>query len=294
MAFSTLRSKERDNIKYLQYPYGRQVKNMLKILVPGYATSSYERPLEKAVELAKSADAEVHLLYVFDRSMTARPFLVSLQSKIDKRAVTKRTVEHMAEKLFSEAAEKMGDDKKIHTKCVSGTPVSEILEYAVANKIDIIMVQWDKIGREVVEKAPKDMAVYQVKGEEILKEVNIVSRDDLRRHAQVSVLNAKYNIGEEILFLPLVAVEDVSFKSGDIKSIKIDPILVPPSYHMVQCPYARHGVGFPIAVCGPQLQKIEDGRDVDCVIFAAVQDGDVQKNDLIGTLPASPITEFLP
>ena len=48
-----------------------------------------------------------------------------------------------------------------------------------------------------------------------------------------------------------------------------------------------------MAVSGPGLQKIEDGRDIDCVIFAAVQDGDVRKNDLIGTLPVSPITEFL-
>lgn len=265
---------------------------MIKILVPTYIPSLYERPVEKAAELVKSAEAEVHLLYIFDESMRpSHTILGTIRDRMERSDLTELNIKSMADRFFSHASKKIGKDA--HTKMVKGKPSTEILKYAKENKIGVIMMPYDKVSQRVVENAPKDMAVYQIKGEEVFREVGIVSRDKERiiRKTEVGVLNAQYDVGAHVQFSPIIAAETKKYKAGEIKPIRIHALEIPPYYYAVQSFYARHGLGHPIAMGGPEVHRIEDGRYVDYVSFVAVLDGTVGENDLIGAIALFPFKE---
>ena len=262
---------------------------MIRILVPTYIPSQYERTVVKAAELVKSAEAEVHLLYVFDESMRpTHTIMGAIRDRIEKTDITELNIHGLAETFFSDASKKIGKD--VHTKMVKGKPAEEILKYANKHKIGIIMMPYDKVSQRVVEEAPKDIAVYQIKGLEVFREVGIVSREKERvvRRTEVGVLNAQYDVGEEVQFLPIISAETKEFKAGDVKTIKIQTLEIPPNYYAVQSFYARHGLGHPIAMGGAEITRIEDGRVVDHVSFVAVLDGTVGENDLVGAIALFP------
>ncbi len=265
---------------------------MIKILVPTYIPSLYGRPVDKAAELVKSADAEVHLLYVFDESMRpSHTILGAIRDRMEGSDLTELNIKGLADRFFSDASKKIGKDA--HTKMVNGKPSEEILKYAKEHNIAVIMMPYDKVSQRVVEEAPKEVAVYQIKGEEVFREVGIVSREKERiiRKTEVGVLNAQYDVGEHVQFLPIISAETKEFGAGEIKPIKIQALEIPPNYYAVQSFYARHGLGHPIAMGGPEIHRIEDGRVVDYVSFIAVLDGEVGENDLIGAIALFPFKE---
>ncbi|MDY6964946.1 MAG: DUF22 domain-containing protein [Halobacteriota archaeon] len=265
---------------------------MIKILVPTYIPSLYERPVKKTAELVKGIDAEVHLLYIFDESMRSSPTILgAIRDRIEGTNLTELNIEGMAERFFSEASETIGRD--VSTKMVKGKPSKEILKYATRHKIGIIMMPYDKVSQRVMEEAPKDIAVYQIKGAEVFKEVRVVNREGEKvvRKAEVGILNAQYDVGEEVQFLPMVAAETKEFKAGEVKPLKIHTLEIPPNYYAVQSFYARHGLGHPIAMGGADIKRIENGRTVDYVSFLAVLDGRVEENDLVSAIALFPFKE---
>ena len=182
----------------------------------------------------------------------------------------------------------IGEDVK--TTMVKGKPIDEIPKYVKEHKIDIIIMPYDKTSGELNDKLPRDVAIYQIKGEEILKEVKIVNREGERivRKEEVDILNATYDVGEEVLFLPIISAETKEYDRGEVKPIKVHTLKIPENYYAVQSFYARHGLGHPIAMGGSEVRRIEDGRDVDYVSFMAVIGGTVEENDLIGAIALFP------
>ena len=88
----------------------------------------------------------------------------------------------------------------------------------------------------------------------------------------------------EVVIEPIVADEDMEFKQGDIKPIKIKKIKIPPMSVLLICPYGRHRVGHVIAVGEEVPMPISVEREVNMAMFACGFDGEVKKGDLIGML----------
>ena len=91
-------------------------------------------------------------------------------------------------------------------------------------------------------------------------------------------------IKNEVKIEPIVADEDMEFKQGDIKPIRIKKIKIPPMSVLLICPYGRHRVGQVIAVGEEIPMPIEAEREADMATFACGMDGEVRKGDLIGML----------
>lgn len=82
----------------------------------------------------------------------------------------------------------------------------------------------------------------------------------------------------------IVAAEDVEFKSGEIKPIKIKNMPIPPNHIGILASYARNKYGQVIAIGEDVPLPIEMNRGADYATFIAAIDGKVKKGDLIGTL----------
>jgi len=91
-------------------------------------------------------------------------------------------------------------------------------------------------------------------------------------------------IKNDVKIEPIVADEDMEFKQGDIKPIRIKKIKIPPMSVLLICPYGRHRVGQVIAVGEEIPMPIEAEREADMATFACGMDGEVRKGDLIGML----------
>lgn len=82
----------------------------------------------------------------------------------------------------------------------------------------------------------------------------------------------------------LVAAEDIKFKAGEIKPLKIKHVTIPPNHIGILASYARNRYGHVIAIGEEVPLPIEMNRSADYATFAAACDGKVKKGDLLGTL----------
>ena len=107
---------------------------------------------------------------------------------------------------------------------------------------------------------------------------------DLEKTIREEEIKCDLILKNEVVIEPIVADEDMEFKQGEIKPIKIKKIKIPPMSVILICPYGRHRVGHVIAVGEEVPMPISVEREVDMAMFACGFDGEVKKGDLIGML----------
>lgn len=105
------------------------------VLIPTDGSPRAERAVEHGVELADQNDATVHGLHVVDeRRYGETPALSTYE-------LTFEQAEDAGEELTETVAERAQDDALETTTTVTrGTPHEEIVEYAEANDIDLIVM----------------------------------------------------------------------------------------------------------------------------------------------------------
>lgn len=267
----------------------------MKILVPAYAPytlATYRKALEKAVNLAKSTGGEIHQLYVFDPAFRVSSPLSVLRARFVTQDVTETNYKRVADQFFAEGSQLCGGIKaSIKTKVVEGAPESEILGYATQNKIDVIMIPPDRVSQILISRVPSNIAVYQIKGEEVVTKANIVNRekDEIVRMVEVGLLDATYDITGDMRFIPIIAAEEVHFEEGELKPIKIEPFEVAANTYLLPSLYGYHGMGHVLSVGGKAIKKVEEERIIDYSMFAAAVKGEVNKGDLLGTATLLPL-----
>lgn len=116
-----------------------------KILVPHDGTEISNRSFERAAEFAKAHNAEILLLHVIQDIPVPSSLLLGndriLISKA-KRSIAKELEKGwnkmVQEKIFGKMPK--GEKIKVRSEVIVGSPADEIIRFAMANKIDMIIV----------------------------------------------------------------------------------------------------------------------------------------------------------
>ncbi len=104
-----------------------------RILLPTDGSETTEHALEHAIDLADRYDAELHVLYVVDATIFA--------DDVDTGAIVEE-FETAGERIVDDVAEqaRAADVEPVTTAVVRGTPHREILAYADAHDVDLLVV----------------------------------------------------------------------------------------------------------------------------------------------------------
>ncbi len=87
----------------------------------------------------------------------------------------------------------------------------------------------------------------------------------------------------------IIAAENMKFKSGDIKSIKIKKIPIPANYLSILSGYGSNSYGHTLAVDEEVPLPLSMKRMGDHAMFAAAENCEIQKDDLLGVLILLPV-----
>jgi hypothetical protein len=87
----------------------------------------------------------------------------------------------------------------------------------------------------------------------------------------------------------IIADEDMEFKSGNIKSIKIKEIPIPANYLSYLSGYGSNSYGHALAVDEEIPLPLSMNRKADHSMFAAAKDCEIKKDDLLGVLILLPV-----
>jgi hypothetical protein len=87
----------------------------------------------------------------------------------------------------------------------------------------------------------------------------------------------------------IIAAEDMGFKSGDIKSIKINKIPIPANYLSFLSGYGSNSYGHALAVDEEIPLPMSMKRKADHAMFAAAESCEIKKDDLLGVLILLPV-----
>jgi len=113
----------------------------------------------------------------------------------------------------------------------------------------------------------------------------IIQEIDKRRMAPFD-----YILGDTYRVDYLIADEDMDFRSGDAKSVKMRKVNIPKNTVISISPYGRHGVGQVISIGEEIAMPAEVNRSADYALFVAGVDGSVKKDDLLGVVMFVPFT----
>lgn len=170
-------------------------------------------------------------------------------------------------------------------KCISKVlfiPVEsgEIKKDDLVGVLKVFYIRTGLLSRVFSLKPPK----VEIKRD--VTEANITWRDNgnvFRKEAKIDALGyIRSHIG---VWEMLIADEDVKVKKGDIVRIKIKEVNLPPSTVIVPLSIMRNAYGSVIDVV--QLGKpvkVEDEKIIHQAIFLAVEDGKIERGDLIGVI----------
>lgn len=118
-----------------------------------------------------------------------------------------------------------------------------------------------------------------------MADVYITWRDNgriLREKCKVEALGyIRSHIGWELL----IADEDVNVRKGDVTRVKIKEITLPPSTVVVPLSIMRNAYGTILDVIQiGKPSRVEDEKKIQEAVFLAVEDGRIEKGDLIGVI----------
>ena len=87
----------------------------------------------------------------------------------------------------------------------------------------------------------------------------------------------------------IIAAEDIKLKSGDIESIKIKKIPIPANYLSIISGYGSNSYGHVLAVDEEVPLPLSMKRMGDHAMFAAAENCEIKKDDLLGVLILLPV-----
>ena len=112
-----------------------------KLLVPVDGSAHATRAVKAAAELAECCGASIHLLHVI-RDLSLPKEILSMMAAGEVTASRMQILQDSADIILDSARAKIeaAGVKEVETECLMGDPASQILEYAVEQGADIIVL----------------------------------------------------------------------------------------------------------------------------------------------------------
>ena len=119
----------------------------------------------------------------------------------------------------------------------------------------------------------------------LLKDVEkrIVEREE------ISFRNAVFKSANQAYWKVLVSDEDKKIRKDKLEFIRIRKIRLPPRSTVAPLSIIRHAFGTAIDVLSSELKKVEETREISHAVFYPVEDGEIQKDDIIGVMKVYPV-----
>jgi hypothetical protein len=87
----------------------------------------------------------------------------------------------------------------------------------------------------------------------------------------------------------LISNENKEVRANETQPIDIRPVKLMPEEVCILCPIVRNGLGVVVGIGGRGAPKlVENTRLLDYVVFTAINNGEVSKNDLLGVINIFP------
>ncbi len=114
-------------------------------------------------------------------------------------------------------------------------------------------------------------------------EKKIVERSEL------SFRNVSFKSASKAYWKALVADESKRVRRNMLEIIRVRRIHLPPKSTIAPLSIMRHALGTVLDVVPEKIRKIEETREVNHVYFFAMEDGVVEKGDLVGIVKVYPV-----
>ena len=115
-----------------------------------------------------------------------------------------------------------------------------------------------------------------------------VERGEVARKL-INVKNLVFKSSNQAYWKVLIADEDVEVEKNKIAVVKIRRINLPPKSTVAPLSIMRHALGTVIDVISDVPKKIEETKEVSHAYFFPIEDGRIEKGDLIGVIKVYPI-----
>jgi hypothetical protein len=96
--------------------------------------------------------------------------------------------------------------------------------------------------------------------------------------------SVRYRIAPFVQWKVLIAEESAEVKMGEPVAIKIREVKIPENTILAPLSIMRHALGTTIDVIERGISKVEDEKTITHAVFLPVEDGTVEKGDIIGVL----------
>ncbi len=107
--------------------------------------------------------------------------------------------------------------------------------------------------------------------------------------SQISFRNAVFKSADQAYWKVLVSEENRKVRKDKLEFIKIRKVRLPPKSTVAPLSIIRHAFGTTVDVLSTELKKIEETREIGHAIFYPIEDGVVEKGDVIGVIKVYPV-----
>lgn len=117
----------------------------------------------------------------------------------------------------------------------------------------------------------------------------VLGSQDLIERENVTAMPYYFTISNEGKWEMLISAGDVEVKKGEVIQIPIVETVTPEDTVALPCAFSHHALGTVLKVQSSGVALVETSRRISSVIFMPIQDGLVEKGDLLAVINVFPI-----
>lgn len=106
---------------------------------------------------------------------------------------------------------------------------------------------------------------------------------------EISFRNAVFKSANQAYWKVLISDENKKVRKDKLEFVKIKKIRLPPRSTVAPLSIIRHAFGTSIDVLSSELKKVEETREISHAIFYPIDDGEIEKGDIVGVIKVYPV-----
>ena len=105
----------------------------------------------------------------------------------------------------------------------------------------------------------------------------------------VSAVPYYFTISTEGKWEMLISARDLDVKKGEVIQIPVKKTVVHENTLSLPCAFCHHALGVVLKVKTDGVVLVENERNISSIVFLPIQDGMIEKGDLLGVINVFPI-----